>query len=205
MKLSYLGIAGVGALALAFSFPAFAATAFTVTGIVDVALTKSVVNITATKVSSSIEDEVDIGENLPYTVSKTTKYYKYVNNKLVRTSLGAVRMGQEVVVKGSKVGDTFKVSSLTINNRSFVITGTVSEVDESNSTIKVSVKTSSYKQPNLKGTDVTMTYSSKTVCKESGDEIGCSEIDADGQKITVKGGVTGTENTYELLEVINKK
>ncbi len=205
MKLSYIGIAGVAAMALAFSFPAFAATSFTVTGIVDVALTKSVVNVTATKVSTSIEDEVSVGENIPYSLSKTTTYYKYVNKKLVKTGIGNVRMGQEVVVKGTKVGDTFKVTSLTINDRSFVITGTVSQVDEGNKTITVGVKTSSYKQANLKGTDVTMTYSSKTVCLESGDEIGCSDIDADGQKITVHGGVTGTENTYELTKVINKK
>lgn len=205
MKLSYIGIAGVAVAALAFSFPAFAATAFTVTGIVDKSLTKTVVNVTATKVSTSIEDEVKVGDNTPYTVSKTTKYYKYVNKKLVKTGIGNVRMGQEVVVKGSKVGGTFKVSSLTINDRSFKITGTVSDVDKPNKTIKVSVKTSTYKQSNLKGTDVTMTYSSKTVCKESGKEIGCSEIDADSQKITVEGGVTGTGNTYELLKVTNKK
>lgn len=205
MKLSYLGIAGVGALALAFSIPAFAATSFTVTGIVDKALTKTVVNITATKVSTSIEDEVKVGDNTPYTVSKTTKYYKYVNKKLVKTGIGSVRMGQEVVVKGSKVGGTFKVTSLTINDRSFKITGTVSEVVKTSNTIKVGVKTSTYKQANIKGTDVTMTYSSKTVCMESGKEIGCSEIDADGQKITVEGGVTGTGNTYELLKVTNKK
>ncbi len=205
MKLSYLGIAGVSALALAFSFPAFAATSFTVTGIVDVALTKSVVNVTATKVSSSIEDEVSVGDNLPYSVSKTTKFYKYVNKKLVKTGIGNVRMGQEVVVKGTKSGDTFKVASLTINDRSFLITGTVSDVDKDAKEIKVSVKTSTYKQANLKGTDVTMTYNSKTVCKESGKEIGCSEIDADSQKITVEGGVTGTENLYELTKVTNKK
>jgi len=205
MKLSYLSIAGAGAVALAFSLPAFAATSFTVTGIVDVALTKSVVNVTATKVSSSIEDEVTVGDNLPYSLSKTTKYYRYVNKKLAKTGIGNLRMGQEVVVKGKKVGDTFKVESLTINDRNFLITGTVSDVDEDNHIIKVSVKTSTYKQANLKGTDVEMVYTSKTVCKESGDEIGCSDIDSDGQKITVEGGVTGTENTYELLKVINKK
>lgn len=204
MKLSYIGIAGVGALALAFSIPAFAATSFVVTGIVDEQLTKSVVNITATKSSESVRDEV-MGENLPYSVSKTTKYYKYVNKKLVKTSLSAVRMGQEVVVKGTKSGDTFKVSSLTINDRTFLITGTVSDVDKDNHRIKVSVKTSTYKSPNYKNTDVTMTYSSRTVCKESGKEIGCSEIDSDGQKITVEGGVTGIENKFELTKVTNKK
>lgn len=205
MKLSYIGIAGVAALALAFSLPALAATSFVVTGIVDVKLTKSVVNVTATKVSSSIADEVEIGENLPYSLSKSTKYYKYVNKKLTKTGIGSLRMGQEVVVKGTKVGDTFKVSSLTINDRSFVITGTISSINKDNKEITVGVKTSSYKQANLKGTDVTMTYSSSTKCIESGKEIGCSEIDADGQKMTMQGGVTGTDNKYELTKVINKK
>lgn len=209
MKLSYLGIAGFAAAALAFTLPAFASTAFTVTGIVDVQLTKSVVNITASKASSGVSDET-FNKNIPYTVSKSTVYYKYVkdkNNKpvLVKTSLSAVRLGQEVVVKGVKSSDTYKVSSLTINDQSFLITGTVSNVNKKNSEITVSVKTSTYKNKTLKGTDITTTYTSKTVCKQDGKEIGCSEIDSDSQKITVEGGITGTGNTYELLKVTNKK
>lgn len=199
------GVAGIATLLLAYAIvPAYAATAFTVTGIIDIKLTKSVANITATKASTDVYDEV-FGKNIPYSLSKDTKYYRYVNKKLAKTGIGNVRMGQEVVVKGTKVGGTFKVTSLTINDRSFKITGTVSSVDKTNKTITVGVKTSTYKQPNIKGTDVVMTYTSKTVCMESGKEIGCSEIDADGQKITVEGGVTGTENTYELLKVTNKK
>lgn len=200
------GVAGIATLLLAFAFsPAYAGTAFTVTGIIDVNLTKSVVNITATKASASVHDEV-FGKNIPYSISnKTTMFYRYVNKKLTKTGIGNVRMGQEVVVKGTKVGGTFKVTSLTINDRTFKITGTVSQVDDGNRTITVGIKTSTYKQPNIKGTDVTMIYSSKTVCMEDGKEIGCSDIDADGQKITVEGGVTGTENTYELLKVTNKK
>ena len=199
------GVAGIATLLLALVVSqGQAATAFVVTGIIDVKLTKSVVNITATKASADVHDEV-FGKNIPYSLSKSTKYYRYVNKKLAKTGIGNVRMGQEVVVKGTKVGGTYKVTSLTINDRTFKITGTVSDTDDANNTIKVGVKTSTYKQPNIKGTDVTMTYSSKTVCLESGKEIGCSEIDADGQKITVEGGVTGTENTYELLKETNKK
>lgn len=199
------GVAGIATLLLALiASPSHAATAFTVTGIIDIKLTKSVANITATKASSDVYDEV-FNKNIPYSLSKSTVYYRYVNKKLAKTGIGNVRMGQEVVVKGTKVGGTYKVTSLTINDRTFKITGTVSEVNKTNKTITVGVKTSTYKQPNIKGTDVTMTYSSKTVCVESGKEIGCSEIDADGQKITVEGGVTGTENTYELLKVTNKK
>jgi hypothetical protein len=123
----------------------------------------------------------------------------------VKTSLSAVRFGQEVVVKGVKSGDTYKVSELTINDRSFLITGTVSDVNKDNKEIKVSVKTSTYKNNNLKGTDITTVYDSKTICKEDGKEIGCSEIDSDSQKITVEGGVTGTDNTYQLTKVTNKK
>ncbi len=200
------GVAGIATLLLALvASPSHAATAFTVTGIIDVKLTKSVVNITATKASADVYDEV-FNKNIPYSIStKTTTFYRYVNKKLAKTGIGNVRMGQEVVVKGTKVGGTYKVTSLTINDRTFKITGTVSEVSDANKTIKVGVKTSTYKQANIKGTDVTMTYSSKTVCIEDGKEIGCSDIDADGQKITVEGGVTGTENTYELLKVTNKK
>lgn len=199
------GVAGIATLLLALiASPSQAAPAFTVTGIIDIKLTKSVVNITATKASADVYDEV-FNKNIPYSLSKDTKYFRYVNKKLAKTGVGNVRMGQEVVVKGTKVGGTYKVSSLTINDRTFKITGTVSQVDKDNKTITIGVKTSTYKQPNIKGTDVTMTYSSKTICKEDGDEIGCSDIDADGQKITVEGGVTGTENTYELLKVTNKK
>lgn len=204
MKLSYVGIAGISALVLALSFPVFAATPFTVTGIVDVRLTNKLVYVTATKASSEVKDEV-LNKNIPYSISKSTVFYKYVNNKLTKVGAGTVKLGQEVVVKGSKVGSTYKVTSLTINDRNFVITGIISDVDKTNNQIKVAVKTSSYKQSALKGTDVITTYSAKTVCKEGGNEIGCSTIDADGQKITLKGGVIGTENKYVLLEVINKK
>jgi hypothetical protein len=200
------GAAGIATLLLAFAFSfAHAATAFTVTGIIDVKLTKTVANITATKASADVYDEV-FGKNIPYSISaKNTAFYRYVNKKLAKTGIGTVRMGQEVVVKGTKVGGTFKVTSLTINDRSFKITGTVSEVNKDNKTITIGVKTSTYKQKNLKGTDIVTTYSSKTVCMEDGSEIGCSEIDADGQKITVEGGVSGVENVYNLTKVTNKK
>lgn len=208
MKLSYLGIAGFVAAAFAFTTPAFASTAFTATGIVDVQLTKSVVNITATKASSSISDEV-LNENIPYTVSKTTTYWKYGKDKhnkvvLMKTSWSAVRFGQEVVVQGVKSGDTFKVSKLIINDRSFSIMGTVSDVDHDNNQFSVLVKTSTYKQAGIKNTYITIKYTSTTKCLESGKEIGCSDITNDSQKIRVDGGVTGTDNTYNAIKVWNK-
>lgn len=206
MKLSYIGIASVAALALAFAFistPAEAATSFTVRGIADKTLTKSAIYITSTYASASIKDDV-IDKNIGYSLSSSTKYYKYVNKKKVPTSWSSVRLGHEVVAKGNVVSGSYKVTELTINDRSFSIVGKVSDVTTSSNTIKVNVSTSTYKQPNIKGKDVAMTYSSKTVCMQAGSEIGCSEILSDGQKIKVEGGVTGTGNTYELLKVWNK-
>lgn len=206
MKLSYLGIAGVVALALAvglISSKTQAATPFVVRGIADVKLTKSAIYVTSTYASTNLRDDV-LQKNIGYSLSSSTKYYKYVNRKKVRTSHSAVRLGHEVVLKGNVVSGSYKVTELTINDRSFSITGTVNDVNKDAKTIKVTVKTSTYKQPNIKDKNITMTYNSKTVCMQGGKEIGCSEIDGNGQKIKVEGGVVGVNDSYELTKVWNK-
>lgn len=207
MKLSYLGIAGVIALAFAvglISHSAKAANTFVVRGIADVKLTNSAIYVTSTYASPSNIREDVLQKNIGYSLSSSTKYYKYVNKKKVRTSHSAVRLGHEVVLKGNVVSGSYKVTELTINDRTFSITGTVNDVDKDAKTIKVTVKTSTYKQPNIKGKNITMKYNSKTVCMQAGSEIGCSEIDGESQKIKMEGGVVGVSDSYELTKVWNK-
>lgn len=207
MKLSHLGITGFAALVLAcgvfISHRVDAANTFVVRGIADVKLTKSAIYITPTYASPANVREDILNENTGFSLSGATKYYKYVNKKKVLTSWNSVRLGQEVVVKGTTSGGSYKVTELTINDRTFSITGTVNDVNEDTNMIKVTVKTSTYKQPNIKNKNIPMYYSSRTKCVESGKEIGCSEILSEGQKIKVEGGVTGVHNKYELLNVWN--
>lgn len=197
------GVAGVMALALAIASPtAHAATAYTVRGIVDVKASTSKINVTATYATSDVKDEV-FEKNITYTLKNTAGVkaiiYKAVGKKRIQSSPSAIRLGQEVVVKGKKSGTTFFVDSVTINDRSFTITGEVSDRNTANSTISVLVKTSTYKQAGIKGTYVVMKYTKDTVCKYKTGEIGCSEIEVNSQKIRVTGGVTGTDNSYVLL------
>lgn len=199
-----VGAAGVATLLLALvsSLSAQASTAFTVRGIVDVKATTKTINVTATYATADIKDEVfekNISYSLKNVKGEPAKVYKWVEKKLLTSSPVALRLGQEVVVKGKKSGTTFFADTVTINDRSFTITGEVREINKTNETITILISTSTYKQAGIKGTDIVMKYNSKTICKYKTSEIGCTEIESNNQKINVTGGVTGTENTYVLL------
>lgn len=189
-------------LALVSLSSAQASTVFTVRGIVDVKATTRSINVTASYATDDIKDEV-FEKNITYTLKNEhgvpAKVYQWKGKKLLPSSANALRLGQEVVIKGKKSGTTFFVDWVKINDRSFTIKGEVREINKTNETITILVDTSTYKQGGIHNTDVVMKYNSKTVCKYKTSEIGCSEIESNNQKIKVTGGVTGTENTYVLL------
>ncbi len=200
-KLSLLsaraGVAGVAALLLGFAAPTYAADyAFTIRGVVDVASTKNVVNVTATTASLKAAPET-VGINLGYSVSKA-KVYKYVNGVKKLTSATQIKLGDEIVMVGKKVGGTFKVDTVTINTRDFEIVGKVKEVHTDLKTIVVLIARSTYRQSGIKGKEVTFKYSNETVCRRLGSVVDCSTIPENNQLIKLVGGVTGTDQVYEL-------
>ena len=201
MKLRFLslGIAGVAAFAIAFAAPAFADTnyPFTLRGVTDVkAPTKSLVYVTVTAGSTKALGEVH-DQNIAYSIS-TAKVYGYVSGVKRLESWKQLKLGQEVVMTGKKIGNTFKVSELVINDRTFDLTGKVTDVNTDDKTISVNVMTSTYREKGIKSTEIKMEYTPSTVCKRLGSTVGCDTVDVKHQVIRAKGEVTGVDQVYTL-------
>lgn len=193
----------IAALALGFALPTYAADyPFTIRGVVDVAVTTKVVNVTATTASKKAEDEV-VGVNLGYSISKA-KVFKYINGVKKPTSAKQIKLGDEVVMKGTKKGGTFKVDTLVINTRTFEIVGRVKDINTDIKTITVFVARSTYRQAGIKGKEITLTYNSDTVCKRLGSDVGCSTINTTDNIIKAIGSVTGANQVYELTKVFGQ-
>ncbi|OGY36654.1 MAG: hypothetical protein A3E36_04480 [Candidatus Andersenbacteria bacterium RIFCSPHIGHO2_12_FULL_45_11b] len=205
MKLSSLsvklGIAGIAAFALAVALPAFAADyPFVLRGVVDVkAPTKSIVYVTVTSASAKAVAETQ-NINLGYSISNA-KIYGYVNGVKKPVSWTQLKMGNEVVMKGNKVGGTFKVSELTINDRSFEMLGRVRDLNTDNKTITVQVARSTYRESGIKGNNIIINYSGTTACKRLGSTISCSTINTPDNIIKIIGSVTGTNQKYEATKI----
>lgn len=190
----------IAILALLVASPAHAEDyPFVIRGVVDVAVTTKVVNVTATKSSTKAIPETE-NKNIGYSISKA-KFYKYVRGVKKPTSAKQIKLGDEVVMKGKKVGGTFKVDELTINTRSFDIIGRVKEIDTAKKTITVLVAHSTYRSAGIKGTKVKLTYNNDTACKRLGSTVACSTIDTSDNVIKAIGSVTGTDQVYELSKV----
>ena len=195
-----VGIAGVAALLLGFALPTYAADyPFTIRGVVDINSTTKVVNVTATSASSKALTET-VGFNIGYSISKA-KVFKYINGVKKPTSAAQIKLGDEVVMKGTKTGSTFKVDTLVINTRNFDIVGKVREVHTDLKTIVVLVAHSNYREAGIKGTEITFKYSDSTVCRRLGSVVDCTTIPEDNQVVKLVGGVTGTDQVYELSKV----
>lgn len=198
------GMLGIALLVIGFASPAHANSSFTVKGIIDVvAPTKDAIYVTGTYASNQDTTDYSLDKNIAFKISKA-KIQKYVNKKLVTTNYKSLKFGQEVVLFGTGGSGTYTVTRVVINDRTFSITGTVADTMHDNDQFKVLVKTSTYKQSNLKNTYVTMTYNSSTKCLQSGKEIGCSDIANDGQKIRIDGSLSGTDVQYDAIKVWNK-
>ena len=203
MKLSSLstkiGIVGIVAFAFALATPAFASTnyAFVLRGVTDIkAPTKGVVYVTVTNASAKAATET-VGVNLGYSIG-TAKIYKVINGVKTPVSWKQIKIDNEVVMKGTKVGGTFKVSELVINDRSFDLVGKVTDINTDVKTITVNVIHSTYREAGLKGNDVTLKYTGDTLCKRLGSDVACSTVDAIHQVIRAKGAVTGENQVYTL-------
>src|SRR3989344_2414642 len=197
---AYAGTAGLAAFALAFAMPSEAADyPFVIRGVVDVAVTTKIVNVTATNASSKATADT-VGKNVGYSLT-TAKVYKYINGVKKLVSASHIKLGNEVVMKGNKVGGTFKVTELTINDRSFEILGRVRDLNTDNKTITVQVARSTYRESGLKGNRITINYDTKTACKRLGSAIGCSTINTPDNIIKIVGSVTGTNQKYEATKI----
>ncbi|HSX24915.1 MAG TPA: hypothetical protein VLG69_03035 [Candidatus Andersenbacteria bacterium] len=201
MKLHFLslGIASIAAFALFLAAPVFASSTypFTLRGVVDIqAPTKSVVYVTVTNGSAKALAEVQ-GQNIGYSIG-TAKIYKITNMGKKLVSWKQIKMDDEVVMKGNRVGTTFKVSELVINDRSFDLVGKVTDINTDVKTINVNVIHSTYREKGIKSTEITLKYTGDTACKRLGSDVACSTVDALHQVVRAKGSVTGENQVYTL-------
>ena len=196
-----IGIAGIGvfAFALVFATPAFASTnySFVLRGVTDIkAPTKGVVYVTVTNASAKAASET-VGVNLGYSIG-TAKIYKIINGIKQPASWKQIKMDDEVVMTGNKIGATFKVTQLVINDRSFDLVGKVTDINTDVKTITVNVIHSTYREAGIKTHEVTLKYTGDTSCKRLGSDIDCSTVDVRHQVIRAKGSVTGENQVYTL-------
>lgn len=197
---AYAGTAGVALVALTFALPSEAADyPFVVRGVVDKSVTTKIVNVTVTNASTKAIPET-VSKNIGYSIS-TANVYKWINGVKKPVSKSQIKLGDEVVMKGNKVGSTFKVTELTINDRSFEILGRVRDLNTDNKTITVQVARSSYRESGIKGNRITINYDKNTACKRLGSTIGCSTINTPDNIIKIIGSVTGANQKYEATKI----
>ncbi len=121
---------------------------------------------------------------------KTTKFYKWTSGKKVRVTIGSVKVGDEVVMRGVKKSNgQFNVVKLTVNDRSFSIVGRLKDIDTTNRRLTILVGTSTYKQSTYVDKEVVMTYDDNTEFMSLGSIINLDELNADNQKVKVIGAI----------------
>ncbi len=177
---------------------------FTARGIVmKVDKTAKTVTVSITHTSgAATEDLAGVSQEL--NVNGAT-FYKYdAKGKKVRTTLGNVPVGNEVVIKGAKRGeDRFNVSELTVNPNAFSIVGNVQGQDTDAKTMTVNVTSSTYKESALKGKDVVFYYGTNTVFRNAQmHEINSDELDANQERVKMTGTVTNGSK-FEVLTVVD--
>ena len=184
----------------------FAATkeySFVVRGEVDsINVARNTIMVTGNYASSKSRTAT-VGNRIEYRLADAT-FYKWESGVKKQRNIKHLKVGNEVVMSGDKmVGSQYNVTKLTINDRSFTVLAKVREVDTSEDWIKAEVGRSTYKHAAFNGVQVKFHYNSETTCMRLGTEIGCSEIDALGQGIKLKGGLTGAGNKWELTNAWN--
>lgn len=196
-----IAVTSMAVFALALATPVFAADySFVIRGVTDLkAPTKSVIYVTVTNATSKAVPET-LHLNLGYSIG-TAKIYKIINGVKKPTLSTQIKMGDEVVMKGNKIGGTFKVSEVTINERTFDLVGKVKDINTDVKRMRVLVGHSTYRNAGIKNKEITLTYTGATTCKRLGSSVACSTVDSKDQLIRAKGSVTGENQVYTLTNL----
>ena len=147
-------------------------------------------------VPAKAKDDLE-GENKEFIVDDA-KFYSYSNatKKDTRVTMGALKVGQEIGIKGvAKTDDTFELNFVRIHDRSFTIVGLLQAHDKDAQTLKLLVNSSNYKPTVYKnGTLINMSYpdDAKFYEKNTKTPVSFDFTNADAQKVQVKGAVEGT-------------
>ncbi len=166
---------------------------------------KGAKTITIYPTSTSAKAQNDLaGTKTEFNVAGA-KFYKYDSNgKKVRTTIGNVPVGNEVVASGAKrANGNFNISELTVNSNTFSLVGTLKDFDTSNKTMTVTVSYTTYKSGTYLNKDVKIYYGSNmTVMNDHKVEINSDEVSNNSEKVKVTGTV-GNGWKFEALTMID--
>lgn len=111
-----------------------------------------------------------------------------------RIKITNVAVGDEVLMKGvAKSDDTFVLTFVKVNIRSFELVGTLKEHNQTLKRLTITVKTSSYKPTVYKNKDVVVKYSGSTKFSSGGRDINADEVVKGDHKVKVSGKIVGNE------------
>ena len=147
-------------------------------------------DVTVSEVSAKGKDDLR-GVNKTFKTVTSSKYYKVVNGKDRRVSVHNLAAGQEIGFKGvAKDDDSFVITWLRINDRSFTVIGTLKDVDRTAKTFTVAVKTSSYKPSTYNNKDVVMNYGGNSVFTSGSESRESDDVVPGDERVKITGTIT---------------
>lgn len=164
--------------------------------------TNKTIKVAVTKVDGKGKDDLE-GNTTEFIIDSTAKVLKVASGKDARVTYHNLALGQEVAFKGvKKDNDTYVLSFIRINDRSFQIIGTLESLTKGTKTMKITVTSSTYKPTTYpKGSNITMTYTDDTVFRKDSTNISTVDLNADAQKVKVWGYIDGS--TWKVTQLWN--
>lgn len=138
--------------------------------------------------------EADLKGETQVFKGSSAKIYKTAAGQLKRIKLTNIAIGDELVMKGvAKSDDTFVLTWVHVNTRSFELIGTLKDHDTALKRLTIAVTTSSYKPTTYNKKDVVVKYSGSTKFISNGREVNADEIAKGDHKVKVSGKIVGNE------------
>ncbi|MEK7500310.1 MAG: hypothetical protein AAB649_06970 [Patescibacteria group bacterium] len=213
ISLSTMAVAAIALVAsAALPSPADASSnvySFTARGVVtDFDNTAGTAKIDISKVADKGRLDL-VDNNTEFIVKNATTVYKVVAGKDKRVTYHNLAVGQEVGIKGvKKDDDTYTVSFIRIEDRSFVAVGNLEAFNDSAHTMRILMVSSTYKPTQFtksKNVKVNMVFGDDytTFYNHNGKvAISADSINADAQKVRLVGQITD-KNTWKVLKMWN--
>ncbi len=162
------------------------------------------VQVDVTKVDG--KGKTDLEGNSTQFVVGSAKVLKVVNSKDKSVTYHNLSIGQEIAFKGVKKNDdTYSLSFIRINERSFTVVGSLQSHSTSAKTLKILVTSSTYKPGTYKkSTEIDMSYKDDATFYEkiTATEVAFTDVKADAQRVKVAGTITGT-STWQVTKLWN--
>lgn len=165
--------------------------------------------IDITKVQNKGKQDL-LDNNTEFIVKNAKTVYKVVNGKDKRVTYHNLAIGQEVGIKGVKMNDdTYVVSFIRIEDRTFTAVGNLEEYNDDNHTMTLLMVRSTYKPQaynKSRNVRVDMVFGDDYSTFYTGNgktAISFDDVKADAQKVKVMGYITD-KNTWKVTKLWNE-